>query len=39
MGETCSTHEIDEKSIQNFSRKGKDHLEDIEVDGKIEEHL
>jgi hypothetical protein len=38
MGWACNTHEEDEKLRQNFSRKnfrGRDHLEDLSVDGKI----
>jgi hypothetical protein len=33
----CSTHGIDEKCIQDFGRKkkGRDHVDDLGVDGKI----
>jgi hypothetical protein len=38
MGGTCSRHGTDEKGIQYFAwkiMKGRDHAEDISVDGKI----
>jgi len=37
MGGPCSTYERGEKCVQNYSREAyeKDHLEDIDVDGRI----
>jgi hypothetical protein len=38
MGGACGTHARDNKFIQNFdlkNLKGRDHLEDIGVDGMI----
>jgi hypothetical protein len=38
MGETYSTHGSEDKFIQDFScknLKGRDHSEDVDVDGKI----
>jgi hypothetical protein len=38
MGGKCSTHEKDEKHIQNFGRKnmkGRDHSEDVVEDARI----
>jgi hypothetical protein len=37
MGGAYSTHERDEKFIQNFGQnlKARDHLEEIDIDGKI----
>jgi hypothetical protein len=38
MGGACSTARRDERYVQNFGRKnlkGRDHLKDIGVDGKV----
>jgi hypothetical protein len=41
MGGPRSSHGRDEKCIQNFVRnlKGRDHLEDLDIDGRITSEL